>query len=474
MDSIYLGWGPRPLQRAAQALVECMGEDSGRWSYVLPGRRAVRQFEAALARVLPAHLEPPRGIPQGAWLGVFRPTDRVAIPMRESIHAWTHVLRGLSAGELRLALGVEPPRPDAAGAWWVLGQRARDLHAEVCQADMDFAILAGKLPAQAARWRLWAELQARYRGDLERQGLGDGLADCRTAPVRSEGLLAFIGVPTAGALERRTLEELGERFLPLVIAPEKGEAFDDLGLLQPEAWTDALVPLPMERWMVEEDPAGQARRVCHVLHDWSQAGELAAKDVVLAAPDEEVRPFLERHLERVGLKARDAAGFPLDQCAPALLIHALARMVPDLRFADVASVLRHVDMEAALLREGGDGADGIAGLDAYHVDHLPRHFREELIRGRGRSLAAHGVWQAALRGLGDLLDPAPRPLASWVAPLRNFLQWVYGEHEFSESHPVGRVTAACLRALGSALDDWESGSGPWLPQATASGALTLL
>ena len=492
MDRIFLGWGPRPLQRAAQALVERMGEDAGDWWYVLPGRRAVRQFEEALARELPAHLEPPQGIAQGAWLDVFRPVAKLAIPRREAIHAWSDVLRGLREDKLKLALGVKRPAPDAAGAWWALGQRARDLHAEICQGGLGFDRLAEELPGQRARWLLWSEMQACYLEVLHGQGISDGLVDSSSAPVKESGKLAFIAVPTASALERRTLEELGSRFAAFILAPEHGaapamphdgeplQAFDKFGLLNQGAWAQAFVPLQLEDWHVEDDPASQARRACQILREWSRSplegGDLSPRDVVLAAPDEEVRPFLERQLQRVGLVARDAAGSPLEASPPARLIQALARLLPDLRFSDAARVLRHSDMGWALKQHSADAEetpDAVGCLDAYHESHLPRHLQNSLQRGSRRSASMQAIWGTLLQGLGPLVNGDERSLAEWCGPLRDLLNWVYADREFSGVQLQGRISAACLRALSEILDDWSVGNKPWLPTTSAAGALTL-
>ncbi|MDF1729774.1 MAG: hypothetical protein P1U53_18715 [Sulfitobacter sp.] len=242
---------------------------------------------------------------------------------------------------------------------------------------MDFEKLAVELSGQSSRWALWAQMQASYLAVLHGQGISDGVADCSQAALRETGKLAFIVVPTGSALERRTLTELGPRFVSMVLAPDPGEGdsgFDGLGFLLPGYWSHAHVPLELSDWHVEESPADQARRACLVLQDWSQhaleSGALSPRDVVLAAPDEEVRPFLERHLQRAGLAARDAAGSPLEQGPPAQLLQALARLLPDQRFTDAARVLRHTDMEQALARqatlEGADWPDVVACLDAYH------------------------------------------------------------------------------------------------------------
>ncbi|MDF1729775.1 MAG: PD-(D/E)XK nuclease family protein, partial [Sulfitobacter sp.] len=53
------------------------------------------------------------------------------------------------------------------------------------------------------------------------------------------------------------------------------------------------------------------------------------------------------------------------------------------------------------------------------------------------------------------------------------MHWIYGAQEFDEGHAQGRISAACLRSLVEILDAWESGRKPWLPKASASGALTL-
>ncbi|HRV82040.1 MAG TPA: hypothetical protein P5218_11410 [Planctomycetota bacterium] len=474
MARTFLDWEPKPLDRAAQALVEAIEAQPGAWWYVLPGKRAVRQFEEALVRHLPAHLEPPRGVSQGAWLEALRPSNQPVIDRREAIHAWAAVLRGLTSKECLLALGREAPAPDAAGAWWSLGQRARDLHAELCQADLGFSDLALALPGQAKRWGLWQTLRDRYVQSLQDAGIVDGMELGRSPLVGPEVRLAWIFVPTATVVERKALAAMADRVHSWVLAPAShADRFDAFGLLLPEAWSTETLPLSLDRWHVERGPKQQVDRVLALLREWStvpRAGSpLAASDIQLGTPDSELKPHLVRGLERVGLQARDAAGRALAQSSAALLVSALAKVLPDFRFQDVARLFRHPDLEP-VLSAAVPGQDLAACLDEHHRRHLPLHLRD--VAPSDSKLTR---WLAVLREqLGGLAEPGEKPLGEWVSAIRTFLGWVYGSRRFAPHLEEQRASQATLEEFSRVLSHWNSAASPWLPQVHAEHALGLL
>ena len=531
MNRIDVEWGPQALDRAAQILVQRMGQDAGSTWFVLPSRRGVRKFREALARHLPAHLEPPQGIPQSAWLNVFRPSEVPAVDRHEAVHVWAACLREWSGADFRRAFGRERPAPEAAMAWFHLGQRARDLHVEVVQAGLGFDHLSTHFPEGARRWDLWAGLQSRYRERLASQGLCDGFEARAAAPVRGQGQVVLVFVPTANAVERATLEALGERATALVLCDQAhAHGFDEQGFLVPSAWSQADLPLGDAEWWVEPDPKAQAAAVERCLAAWSAERPTAPHDVVLGAPDPEVRPFLARRMARWPAELHEAAGAPLAQTLVAEGLRSLAALLPDWRYGDSARWLRHPDVQAWLGRNASAGLDSTEGventtdgpaaqarsattehpgtdhsgtdlagtdhlgtgppetdpagepawdlprLDRFQQQHLPLHLRSlpsfGASAGLGRSLQAglHPLREVLEAGLGG----EARPLPGWADALRDWLSSLYAGREWDETHPQDAAEARALEACAETLDRWQASRADWWPEVTASAALQWL
>ncbi len=477
MKRIDVPWGPNALDRAAQALVQHMGEDAGRYWFVLPAKRGVRKFREALARHLPPHREPPRGIGQGAWLDALRPSDLALIDRRDAMHVWADCLRDWSPADLRRALGQERPASDAATAWLALGQRVRDLHAELVQAGWSFAGLAKALPESASRWKLWADLHSRYRARLAEQGWCDGLEARAEAPILPGAHVAFVMVPTATAVERETLRALGDRAVALVLCDEDHAAgFDEQGFLRPEVWASSHLPLERAEWSVVHDPAAQAQAAQECLAAWTQAQPTQPQDVVLAAPDGESKPFLARRLATLPAQLHDAAGVPLGSTRVAELLRATAAVLPAWRYHDVARLLRHADLHAWLLANAGDDEAGgkgpLVAADAYQAQHFPLHLASLHGSSRGKGFEAH--WGPLQKALQAQFPPGRQPLTEWAPGLQAWLVEIYGTRRWDESQESERAERMALEACAAALGRWQATAAPWWPEVPAGAACQLL
>ncbi len=266
----------------------------------------------------------------------------------------------------------------------------------------------------------------------------------------------------------RAVTALGERVTVLVGAPpELAPGFDELGRLQSAFWRERDVPLELADWRVAEKPVDQAETLRAVLDEWH--GHYAPAELEVGVADESVVPYLERQLEDCGVRARRAAGTPLERTRPLRLLRGLARYLARRGFSELAALARDPDLTAAI---AGD-PDAPARFDRYYLQHLPRHARDWI--GSEAHEAAVRAFHAGLeRSLGALAARETRPLAAWAGPLRAWLGSVYAR-TLDESREPERVLAAALRCIGAALGELEEVPGSLeLAALDAAEALELL
>lgn len=455
---VFLDWQRPVLHSAAEWLRAELGSDMGDVLVALPGARAARRLRELLARAAAPSWTPPRILTQGELIDALVVLERPAAARLTRTLVWERALAGLDENELaRLHRSPHTEGPRAAQERLRLAETVRALHGELAPEGRDFAALAREtwapeLEAEAERWQVLASAQARYRALLMRLGEvdpheGRAQAIAAGAVERSKRVL-LVAVADMNHLLVELVRALGERVTVLVGAPpELADGFDALGRLQSAYWRERDVPLELADWRVAEKPVDQAETLRAVLDEWH--GELAPAELEVGVADEGVVPYLERQLEDCGVRARRAAGTPLERTRPLRLLRGLARYLARRGFAELAALARDPDLAAAI---AGD-PDAPARFDRYYLQHLPRHARDWL--GAEQHEAAVRAFHAGLeRGLGALTEAETRPLAAWAAPIRLWLEHVYAQ-PLDESREPERVLAEALRSIGAALGELE-------------------
>jgi len=486
-ERVFLGSDPRPLRRAAAWLLDaCQSPiDLGDALVAVPGARAGRTLLTELANEVRARgmagFLPPRVLTIGRLVDeLVRPELPVADRLTRTV-AWERALSDVDP-QVFWRIARRRPAVDDRAAWWRLADDVRAAHAELAVERIDFAGAAERIEAEAAaraipeaevrRFRALGEVQRRWRALLAEAGLADPHEGRRAAidagRVDAGARVVLVGVVELNGLARGALAALERPPSALVLAPESmASSFTDLGALQPdERWIDRPIDLPLERWRVVGGPDDQARMAVAECARRQAAGALSAADeVVVGVPDREVVPYLVRRFEGHGVRARDAAGTPIERTAPARLLQGLADFARARSFERLAALLRHADLERVVA--AGLDHEPLARLDEYRAQHLPRAAATPI----AADVAAAARPQSAGPGerprepkadiapraeavdalLGALGAGASAPLAEHARSIRGLLERVYADHPLL-ANDADAAAGEPARVLGAALD----------------------
>ncbi|MSR64081.1 MAG: PD-(D/E)XK nuclease family protein [Planctomycetes bacterium] len=451
---VFLGWSEPVLHAAARWILADLGTELGDVLVALPGARAALRLRELLAVRAPAGWTPPRVLTQGELIDELVQLAQPAAGRLTRTLVWERALADLEPAELAC---LQRRASDGAHERLRLAETVRALHGELAVENRDFAALAREawgpgLEAEARRWQALARAQTRYRERLAQLGQVDpheGRARAIDAGALERSLrVVLVGVADMNHLLARLVTALGPHVTALVAAPpELAPGFDALGRLATDFWAARDVPLALADWRAAEKPVDEAECVRGVLDEWH--GTLAPEELVLGVADESLVPYLERQLADCGVRARRAAGTPLERARPLRLMHALARYLARRGFAELAILARDPDLAATLGRD----PDLAARFDRYHREHLPRLTQEWL----GAHEFERGVREFHARleaSLGPLASGEPRTLGAWAEPIRAWLACVY-PRALDETKEDERVLSAALRRVGAALGELE-------------------
>jgi len=483
MQREFLGWDRPPLAAAVEWLEEQFGSDLDGILIALPGARAGRILSELLARTIGPDLRPPTIVTAG--LATDELLELAGAPAGRLVRtlAWRNALLGLSPRELS-EIVAEPPSAEDLAAWMRLAEEVRSLFGEVAAEGLDFASVAeneelGEAAGERRRWAALAKAQERMAALVEESGFVDphlgrlrAIEAGRTRHAERWRAICLVGVTEHNQLLRRALELAPAPVTSLVFAPsERAALFDELGGLEPEAWQSWQTSLDAERqWFVVDSPSDQAERAARVIESWD--GLYSAEQISIGVADAVLTPFLQGVLAEEGVRARDAAGVPLGQTPPSVLLAAVSRFLSTRAFEDFATLVRHPDFEQALCEHAnGEALEPVSWVDSYHDGHLPQLLNGEWCADKSersdRELAKNmaTLWTAAGAVFGDLESSGAASFAEVIASTRGFLERVYGRRELDPEHELDRVTIGALSALGKGLAELEELPPDLMPTA---------
>ncbi|MBR4832889.1 MAG: PD-(D/E)XK nuclease family protein [Thermoguttaceae bacterium] len=363
--------------------------DLGDLVFILPGRRAIRTLEAYL------QLEAERAIQSGSIAPDWTPPTYLTVgaapeflyPRRKRLAArptrllcMRRALREFADAEpvkARALVGSLPAESNWA-AQLELAQTFVELGDELASENRDFAAVAAStrrrgLSEETERWESLGQIAALYRKELSRFDLTD-LNLARTAALlggeigtlAAEKRFVVVGAVDLNRLQKAIFDALGDRVSFFVFAPEsEKDRFDEFGVVIPEAWETAEIPIPDRNFFQVDGPVEQGRAAALLVCELSTVpvenggdGELdrryepiPADSLTIGVPDDEVVPFLERSLRDVGYETIRAQGSPTTQNRVFQLLRNVADYLETRSFSALEELARRADVEDYLLRD---------------------------------------------------------------------------------------------------------------------------
>ncbi|MEZ6192915.1 MAG: hypothetical protein R3C45_16710, partial [Phycisphaerales bacterium] len=406
--------------------------------------------------------------------------------------AWITALRSMPSADLAPLL-PHPPDADDLPGWWAFAKQLRRLRDDLAGHRMRFADVP-RLSVQRGidlrgeeRWQVLDTAERSFLDTLNTLGLTDrhtqrldAITGKRCACDESTHII-LIATPDLNDTAAAMLRQLGDCVTALVMAPEShADGFDDLGVFKKDYWTAQPVELMPEQFRFVGRSIDQAGAVVDVIAEAQQTTDnLSADQVTVGLGDERFVGPVRRRLGLAGIPYRAAAGTPVAQSRPALLLRALSRFKQEQRFDALAELMRHPDIDA-YLRKHDDGdtgsaiGDWLSLLDRYATDHLQGRLTDNWLGEPDR--------QRRLKALHDLViallphHPAQRlPLPRWSEPIAHVLRQVYADNPLREHVPDEHQLALSLEQIAQRLREQAelNEDSPTCPQVTASQAISL-
>ena len=500
----FLGW-ERPLLHAAIdetiARFGVGGElDLSRVAFVTPGGRAGRRLLELLVERAERdglRLSPPDCRTPGRLTELlFAPPLPLANATERTL-AWQRVLRAAERERLRLLAATLPAADEVAG-WATLAETLDGLATDVASELHDFAAVAERLSGEAfvdPRWSLLAELQGAYHEELAIQGLLDlqefrrrSLDPDAAAPCRFTGTLILLATTDLTGVLRAVLRKAATHCAEVaawIFAPESEAAgFDEVGAVVPEHWAEHAATPVDGQLAVADGPADQADRV--LLHLADLDGAYRADEITVGVTDAVEQQFLVDGLRRCDIPVRAIEGRDAADTGPPRLLAALADLLDGGELEDLATLLRHPQLDRYLTGwhrlQGHPPTDWLARLAEHQAKHL-----QVRLTGKWRGVEENREpLERMLAALRDLVAPllpesedeawptggaAKRRLDEWATPLADLLAAAYGERPLLADDPADRLTLAGCEAVAAVLRQLTTLPEVWCPPVTAAQAI---
>ena len=433
----------------------------------VPGQRAVRRLiELLVESAGDAGLLPPTILTTGQLPDELCETATPVVSDLIANLTWIEAAK--STPELA-ALLPHPPDDRDLSAWWPLASQFRRTAADLSAADHPPSqipdvcdALSIPLP-QPERWLALAAICDRHEALLQQRSLVESHTARRTAlqegRFRAVGPVILLGVIDMTPLLADMLRLIDADVTALIHASEDlADAFDDLGTLIVDEWFDRPIDIDEDRLHIVDRPFDQGRQAAVVIDAHARPKtpgaphSLTVEDITIGLGDESDVDAIRRPLELAGLRTRYAAGRPMSQSSPVVLLAALAKLAKHRRLSDLSDLLRHSDVETWLHTNADDDANWLTILDEYSSEHL-----QDLITGRwlGRSSRA-GRLDLLWRRISSMLPPDSeeiRPLPDWCENILDALRHIYGSMSFEREHDGPRATLRALERLATLINE---------------------
>lgn len=496
MERHLLSWDQPCLAAAAEFLLNRPTQSPGVTDLrdlivALPGSRAGRRLlELLLERSekIGRRLVPPRILTVGSLFDELITPDESAHPVASCLArrlAWVAAMRRIDAEHLA-AVVPQPPPPEDRLAWFGLADQLDSLHTELAGDELDFDQVAAQCETaldfsfkDSARWRALAEIQRQYLQILVAAGLDDPQRSHRRAidqkRLRQAAEVVVVGAADMNALQRRLLRSIPGKLSLLVHADlSQADLFDDLGCLRVQAWAQAPIHIPEQVIQIVDRPADQAAQVIREIA--ALEGRFAADQITVGVADDQIAPYLQQVMPEFDLPVRDAAGIALRRTPVIQALLAAADWLDHHRFADLAALVRHPDVERWLLDHASDPAwieDWPSLMDAYYAHTLQTRITGDWLGNPERCEGMKRVHDSVIALMGSLAGP-PCSIGQWAAPIADLLAKLYGSAPIDRRVPHHRITIQAIDSIRQALIQLANLPSSLVAKTSAGEAIRLL
>lgn len=459
----FLGLQCPPLCRVADYLVARYRSgqtvDMTGAIVVLPGSQACRRLAEILVQsteeqslvLTPPPIETVGGLPEH----LYCPKRPFASSLVQQL-AWANSLKNTEP-RLVSRMMTAPPAGRDTDQWLELGELLSTLHTELAADGLDFGDVARRGAeldefGESERWEALCEVQQGYLQTLDAADLWD-IQTARLVAIDQRECQTDKDIIVAGAVDmtitlRRMIDQVADRVTVLVFAPEEwAERFDEHGCLVPDVWQDVQVPVRSERVHLADGTAEQADRVARCLAAYE--GKYRPDDITIGLADEQITPVLQRQLDECGVASRSAAGTPMAESSPYVLLGALESYLRSQSHSALASLVRHPAVYDWIERDKIK-EDWLERMDEFASERLLASLGQNWPAGDKSAPTVKQVWEL----VSDLLKPlngASRPLDQWSGALRELLLNVYGYRGWDREDPHDRAALKAFDQINSLL-----------------------
>ena len=469
-ERVFLGWHRPCLHLTADYLIQKYKAseldsnliDLSSAMIVLPGARAQRRLLEILvdrADQLEKRLAPPRFITAGALPEVLLSNKQPLATDLVRRLIWVDVLQS-EAKSVAGAIGFLVPRAADLTSWLGLAKHFDGLYVELSANGLSFSDVAKTVEnvygeAEAVRWHGLNALWARCLERLKTLGLADKY-DIRMMALDSkiaatEFDVYLIAASDLPLVTRKLLANLDQPIYPLIFAPEDcSHLFELDGTIIIKEWLSRPVDIEDRQVSFTESPEAQSQLVIEKLAE--HAPNCRVDEVTVGICDPEVVPFIERSLAAFDVQARLAAGQPVTNTAPLLVLSEISRYLAKNHFSDLASLVRHPDINRWLLAQNSlrDKPDLLSSLDNYQREYLQAKVELPLIGSGQYALTVTNI----ITELNSLLVEfrgKPRPLRNWSEAIANIFLKLYGAKPLRQGDAEEKILIETFEALSSGL-----------------------
>ena len=482
----FLGLDQPALTQAADYLIDRFRRqhtaDLGGVTVVLPGGRAGRRLLELLVdkcAALELLFTPPQITTVGQLPELLYQAKRPFADELTQKLTWSNALQQVDPKKLDLLLATVPKFTDTH-FWFDFAGVLQALHRELASDGLGFpdVVKAGAtLPgfSETDRWKILAEIQAKYLATLDNLKLWDRqtarLVAIKEQECTAQQPIVLIAAADLNRAIRQMLTQVANQVTTLIYAPEDwSERFDSHGCLIARSWEAVELNIPDEAIISAEKPQDQAEAVLRCIAEFD--GRFSAEQITIGVPDERIVPSLTRQLNEHKLPNRFGPGEALSRSGVFRLLHDLAKLLESKDFTYLAAFVRHPDIEDWLLKLNVPPG-WIEELDHYYQRHLPSRWSEGWLGPNEKSQSLRSVHALVKQLLAPLVGPS-QTLLQWQPKINKLIQEVYGDRCFDLENKVDRKAWKSIGIIQETLRELKGIPDQLIPELPAWEAIQLL